>query len=277
MDWAQRLKAAAFDLEIARAFPNGGDWKKNAPLGITCAALAFSDRQAVMLWQDTPQLTRAEAQVIVAELQRVVGEGYTLVTWNGCAFDLAVLAQESDMPDACAELALTHVDLMLIVTFMQGHYLGLQKALEGASLEGKIKSVILSDGTILNEMSGALAPRLWAEGERQAVLTYLTEDVLQLLKLADVIQESKLLKWKSKDGRLKSLTVPQLLKVQDCFKLPNPDTSWMQNPPRRAEFVEWMPPASHKLLRERSDYAYIIPGSYWSSLVQRLERFLKSR
>lgn len=101
--------------------------------------------------------------------------------------------------------------------------------------------------------------------------------MLQLLKLVQVIDESKSLRWKSKDGSFKALTVPQLLKVQECFKLPNPDTSWMQNPPRRAQFVEWMPPASHKLLRERSDYAYMIPGSYWSALWQRLERFLKFR
>ena len=36
-------KYLAFDLEIAREIPEGGDWKANRPLGISCAATLASD------------------------------------------------------------------------------------------------------------------------------------------------------------------------------------------------------------------------------------------
>ena len=65
---------------------------------------------------------------------------------------------------------------MLLVTFQKGYYLGLDKALHGAGLSGKLKKVALSDGTILMEMDGAMAPALWARGEYEAVLTYLRQD-----------------------------------------------------------------------------------------------------
>ncbi|MDP6494098.1 MAG: hypothetical protein QGI09_01450 [Dehalococcoidia bacterium] len=38
-----RRKYLAFDLEIAKEFPEGGDWRGHGPLGISCAATQASD------------------------------------------------------------------------------------------------------------------------------------------------------------------------------------------------------------------------------------------
>ncbi len=92
--------------------------------------------------------------------------------------------------EECGELALNHIDMMLLVTFAKGWFLGLQKALTGAGLEGKLKAVTLSDGSELTDMQGAKAPQLWADKEYDAVLAYLKEDVLQPLKLAEYIAET---------------------------------------------------------------------------------------
>ena len=141
----------------------------------------------------------------------------------------------------CAQLALDHIDLMLLVTFRKGWRLSLQSALKGAGLEGKLKAVTLSTGEKITDMSGLKAPELWQAGEYKAVMEYLREDVLQPLALARHVEKYKVIKWISGRGRLQSVYVPKLSTVRECFALPKPDTSWMTDPPARADFVEWMP------------------------------------
>jgi hypothetical protein len=236
------VKLAAFDLETAKLIPeNATNLKQYMPLGITCAALAFSDRENVVIWQGVPQLGEATCREIVASLKKAIEDGYTLLTWNGCSFDFAVLAQESGLTEECGRLALEHVDLMLLVTFTKGHFLGLEKALNGAGLSGKAKTLRLSDGTLITNMSGALAPRLWAKGEYQAVLDYLRADVVQLLELARVIDLIGSIEWTSGSGRLQSVPVSAFYPVKKCFEFPEPDVSWMDDPPSRDEFVDWIP------------------------------------
>ncbi len=145
------------------------------------------------------------------------------------------------MMDECVQLALDHIDLMMMVTFTKGHYLSLQAALNGSGLEGKLKSVTLSNGTILKDMDGAKAPGMWAKGEHEAVLAYLKEDVLQLLDLAEMTAKNKSLCWLSRSGNRQKIPVHRLLTARECFTLPEPDVSWQRNPPRRSDFVSWMP------------------------------------
>lgn len=236
------MKFAAFDLETAKPIPeNATDLKQYMPLGISCAALAYADRPDVVIWRGAPRLEKAACREIVEELREAINDGYTLLTWNGCSFDFLVLAQESGLTEACGHLALEHVDLMLMVTFTKGHFLGLDKALTGAGLSGKAKTVTLSDGTALTNMSGAMAPRLWAKGEYKAVLEYLRADVLQLLELARVIGARKQIEWTSGSGRSQLMPLNRFLLVRECFDVPEPDVSWIDKPPSREQFVEWIP------------------------------------
>ncbi|MBI4671463.1 MAG: ribonuclease H-like domain-containing protein [Chloroflexi bacterium] len=275
------MKFAAFDLEIAKSFPNDGNWKNVAPLGITCAALALSGESEPRYFQAAPQLSRAACRELVAELQRVACAGYTLVTWNGAAFDFAVLAQESNMPRECAELALAHVDLMAIVTFKRGHFLSLQKALEGAGIQGKKQVVVLQDGSRLDGMSGKLAPELWRRGEFDAVLSYLREDVMQLLELTRIVSETQALRWTSAKGLPQVLRVDCLWSVRECFAFPLPNTAWMNtDPPQREKLIEWMPPLDSILpsapyaprdLRELPLFAYAAEDAYWREFRRALQ------
>ena len=144
------MKLAAFDIEIAKEIPAGAkDWEKFKPLGISCAALAASGENEVRIWKGMPQLGREGCREIVSDLNAYIEAGYTLLTWNGCKFDFYVLAQETGLYNQCAQMALDHFDLMLMVTFHQGHYLSLQAALDGSGLKGKLKSVSLKDGRLL--------------------------------------------------------------------------------------------------------------------------------
>ena len=239
---------AAFDLETAKILPpNVNDLKQHTPLGISCAAIALSDAEEPEVWSGSPQLTADECGQLVDRLQALVAAGYTIVTWNGASFDFSVLAQESGRIEDCGELALGHADLMLLVTFSKGWYLGLDKALAGAGLKGKVKNVALRDGTILADMSGAQAPALWKAGEHEAVLAYLKGDVAQLLALAEVVQRTHTIRWLSNSGKPQSVRVKTLLTVSECFQIPEPDTSWMSNAPSRSSFVNWIPGWANKV------------------------------
>lgn len=237
------MKFASFDIEIAKVIEDdAADWRSATPLGITCAAVALSGTDDPVFWHAAPQLSREQCCTLVHDLQQMVKDGYTLLTWNGSSFDFAVLAEESGLYRECAELNAKHIDMMMIVTFTKGYFLGLQKALVGAGLEGKLKHVTLKDGTPLTEMNGALAPKMWAQGEYDAVLAYLRDDVLQPLRLAELIERTKKIAWTSNAGKPQFVSVPKLLTVEECFRIPEPDTSWMTSPPKRRQFVEWTLP-----------------------------------
>lgn len=266
------MKFAAFDLEIAKSFPDGGHWQDAAPLGITCAALGLSDAPEPRYFQGAPQMTRSACAALVAALQAITAQGYTLVTWNGTGFDFPILAQESGLARECAELALAHVDLMLIVTFKLGHYLGLNKALQGAGISGKLQEVQLNDGSRLYEMGGKRAPELWAKGEYNAVLAYLRQDVMPLLQLTAHVARTQHLPWISRNGNLKILALEKLYTVRDCFAFPLPETAWMSDPPDREKFIEWMPPLdmvipqspyAPRAVKELPLFAYAAESEYW--------------
>jgi hypothetical protein len=235
------MKLASFDIEIAKVLPEGfSDWAQHPDLGISCAAVAYEDRDDVQTWSGVPRMDREACKRMAAELIRLKEAGYLIVTWNGCGFDFRILAQESGMHEEMAILAVEHVDLMLMVTFARGHYLGLQKALEGAGLAGKLKRVQLSDGRLIEDMEGSRAPILWGQGEQEAVLAYLEQDVRQQLALAKLVRDRGEIRWTSGSGKPQAVAFDKLLTVKECFTLPEPDTSWMRNPPSRAQFTAWM-------------------------------------
>lgn len=239
------MKFAAFDIEIAKELPEGEtDWRKHAPLGISCAAIARRGENGQFeteFFHAPGSLGFGDVAGLVLRLHDLALAGYTILTWNGCGFDFQVLAQESGFDRICGEIALNHVDLMLEVTFRKGHYLGLDKALAGAGIEGKLHNVALKDGTLISDMGGAKAPEYWAAGEYDAVLAYLRRDVESLLELAEWIDQNKAIRWRSSSNKPQAVQVARFSTVEQLFRLPEPDTSWMDNPPKRAQFVEWIP------------------------------------
>ena len=167
---------------------------------------------------------------MVRALAAMASGGYTLVTWNGLAFDLPVLAEEAGLDAECKELAANHLDMMFFLFCVKGYRLGLDAAAKGMGLAGKTPG-----------MTGADAPRLWAEGKHQQVLDYLAQDVRTTVDLALACEQRRALLWTSQRGNPMKLDLPAgWLTVQEAAKLPEPDTSWMTNPPQRREFTDWL-------------------------------------
>ena len=187
-------------------------------------------RQETLAGEPSSRMSRGESGALVQTLMAKVDAGYTLVTWNGLAFDFPVLAEESGWDQACKDLARHHVDMMFHLFCVKGYRLGLDAAAQGMGLPGKTPG-----------MSGADAPRLWAEGKHRQVLDYLAQDVRTTLNLALVCELRRALLWTSQRGNLMELGLPTgWLTVQEAAKLPEPDTSWMTDPPRREGFTAWL-------------------------------------
>ena len=228
----------AFDIETAKVqAENETDWRSCRPLGISCAATLLADSNELRLWhggkdRNNPshQMSPPDAGELVEYLAMQAEDGYTIVTWNGLAFDFDVLAEESGMLEQCKRLAKSHVDMMFHALCQLGHGVGLDAAAKGMGLAGKTEG-----------MSGAVAPLLWAEGRREEVLQYVAQDVRTTLDLATTCEAQGVMRWFARSGKLRSMALPKgWLSVEAARRLPEPDTSWMTDPLSRKTVMAWM-------------------------------------
>jgi len=223
-------KYLSFDLETAKILPDDSmnDWKAYRPLGIACAATLLSDSEDVVLWAGKDKMTQQEVAEVVEYLVAKVGQGYTILTWNGLAFDLDILAEESGLMAECKQLALNHVDMMFHVVCKRGYGVSLDAAAKGMSLAGKT-------------MNGANAPILWAEGKRHEVLQYVGQDVRTTMEVATACEALGKFRWIAKSGNLRTMRLPNgWLTVDEAQHLPVPNTWWMTDPWPRERFLEWV-------------------------------------
>jgi hypothetical protein len=97
-----------------------------------------------------------------------------------------------------------------------------------------------------NNMDGALAPSLWAAGEYDAVIEYLRQDcqttldiayrALEVGELAWVSGKRDTPRWIVLDSDEDGFVLPT---VRECLEWRVPDTSWMDEPKRRQQVMEW--------------------------------------
>jgi hypothetical protein len=229
----------SFDLEL---FDDYSSEKPMSQLTISCLALAQANSRTWFSYaEDYGRMDRKMLEQVVRKFMALAERGHIFVTWNGAAFDFQVLAYQSGMIDECAKLALYHhVDMMALVTLIKGYRLGLDAALAKLGIQ-KRHTVTLKNGETFNDMGGAFAPKMWREGETNAVLQYLEGDVREPLVLAEHIIQNKNVTWTSNSGR-PMFCRTQFLTLAEAIKtLSREDVSWMSNPVTAAQLVEWMP------------------------------------
>ncbi len=231
-------KYLAFDIETAKDIPGDEfNWEPHRPLGICCAAALSSGSQEPIVWHGkhedgTPSrlMSKAETRLMLSRLCELVAQGCTLLTWNGLGFDLDVLAEEADDAEACRNLAMNHVDMMFHVFCDRGFPVALDKAAEGLGIPGKPSG-----------MAGKMAPQLWAQGQHQQVIEYVSQDVRMALQIAEACERKNSFHWKTRKGTVSSMELRRgWLTVADAIKLPSPDTSWMDSPIPRRRFTQWL-------------------------------------
>jgi len=225
-----------FDIEIAKPIPeNESDFSQYRPLGISCAG-GYTSNGEKLLWYGknadgsiAGQMSVHEVRSMVMDLKKAVDTGMTIVTWNGLGFDFDILAEESGLKDECVQLAVNHVDMMFHFFCLQGYPLGLDKAAKGMRLLGKTEG-----------MSGALAPKYWAEGRYKEILEYVTNDARMTTQVAMATEKEKRIAWTSNSGRFQTVGLSKgWLSVREALKLPKPDNSWISDPWERRKFTGW--------------------------------------
>lgn len=210
------MKFLALDVEISKvAIENPFDLRRWRRLGIACAATQAADEESPQLWYSTtsdghyaPAMAQGDVRDLVGYLQYMVAEGYTILTWDGLAFDMRLLAEESGLHAECAELAVGHVDMMYQVFCLRGHQLNFEKAVEGLNLSGEIEG-----------MSGAKAPQMWAEGQHEKALVHVAQNVRIKLEVASEVQRLGILPWISDSGRQSSVAIDRWLTVIEAHRL----------------------------------------------------------
>ena len=228
------MKYVSFDLEIAKVV-DGNDWESQRPLGISCAATQVSDTGDSLVWYGKGlAMLPDELNGLVKYLDDMVNKEYYVLSFNGLGFDFSVLVDEvstdSDK-ELCARIAWEHhVDMMFHFFCIKGFPVGLDKVAKGMGLSGKTEG-----------MSGALAPVMWAAGERDKVLEYVAQDARTTLEVALAVEKSKYLAWITRRGTTSGVAMPYgWLPVNEAVKLPLPDTSWMDDPWPRKKFTGWL-------------------------------------
>ena len=231
-------KYVAFDIETAKVIPGRvHDLKAHRPLGIACAAALPLGHEHPRVWhgqspnEDRParQMEPDEVANLVKDLEEFVGNGFTILTWNGASFDFDILAEESGLKEACVRLAESHVDMMFHAFCKLGFRIGLDAAARAMGLTGKSSDV-----------SAEIAPQLWADGKTAEVIEYVTRDVTNTLQLAAACEKRRSLSWITQKGKTRDMPLTTgWLTVNEALRLPEPDTSWMDAPVRRSEFIGW--------------------------------------
>ena len=176
-------------------------------------------------------MTPADALGLLQYLSKLAEDGFTILTWNGLAFDFDSLAEESASIGICKECALGHVDLMFHIFCSLGYPVALDKGALGMGLTGKPAG-----------MTGIKAPKLWAEGRYNEVLDYVSQDVRTAMQIAQLSEQRRRFEWITRKGTKSTLPLSKgWLTVRDALKLVEPDTSWMSNPMKRRDFTAWLP------------------------------------
>ena len=88
-----------------------------------------------------------------------------------------------------------------------------------------------------------MIPKLWASGETRIVLDYVANDCKVTLEVAKIIEQRKRFSWVTRRGTESDfyLSGGRWKTVQDAMRLPEPDTSWMSEPPwPRSRFTSWL-------------------------------------
>jgi hypothetical protein len=233
-----KRKYLAFDIETVKVLPaNDHDWRAHRPLGIACAATFLSDAPEPLVWQGDKNRRRpadrmqlSEVSALVNYLARQTKSGYTILTWNGVGFDLDVVAEEPGMFQECRRMARNHVDMMFHLLCFLGYGVSLDSAARGMGLPAGKQG-----------MTGALAPRAWAEGEREEVLDYVARDVRITMELARRSEARGFLSWITRSGRKRQIPLPKgWLTVRSAERMPQPVASWMMARWSRMKFTAWL-------------------------------------
>jgi len=246
---------AAFDIETAELIPEDRVWHEDGGmLGITCMALYLFPDDTYVTWvpefvaqtKDAPYAPLLSAQAVrnIVGYLDTTARNYNIVGWNSTGFDMRVIAAEMRDEHLAQryvhKLTMDHIDPGFQMLCQKGFMVKLDRANVAMGGSGKLEGV-----------SGADAPQMWASGNREAqekVLHYVKIDAFITAETYARTVHERELRWITGRGSTSRWTPKyntdvegraRLLTVAEANKLPEPDTSWMDEPILRENCYGW--------------------------------------
>lgn len=212
-------------------------------VGITCAgfsAFGNGEDRYKSFAAAGEQMSQDEVIEVVSFMAELADRGFVFSAHNGGRFDWPVIYRASGNLGIVKALALDSLDLALYVHTKKGYQIGLDTLAAGLGLEGKKHTVVLTDGTEI-EITGALAPILWLQGEKSAVLEYLEPDCRAARDTARYAMENNAIFWSSVKGKAQSAEMSFEPTIRNCMANEKKSApSWMTGFRPTAELVGWL-------------------------------------
>ncbi|RLD00106.1 MAG: hypothetical protein DRI46_08100 [Chloroflexi bacterium] len=238
------------------------NWTNHLPFMISCGAIASiipeapgrPEESKVKFWKAQRQkaMTPTQIEWMINDLYKLHADGHALVTVNGTGFDWQVLDSYASHWDAAEglsakvqEMAVGSIDLAFYSLAEKGWMIGLDAMCRGQGVEGKLHEVTLTTGEVIKNMSGWQAPQMWLDGEDEAVLEYLAEDVLSLARLMNALKGRQHLRWYTQKDKLASMPYVEST-VKQCMNMPYVRGWKPPNAPKKKDVAKWIDPKYFK-------------------------------
>ena len=205
------VRFAAFDIETERLFrkdENAGD------VSIPLVTVVLCTSTCRFVWRppaDQPHLSEQDVCDIIDTLEHIA-KTHTLVTWSGTNSDwpllMAACGGSTDHIQTCCRLACFSVDIPLLVLAHKGFMIGLAACSKGMELFSP------------KPIESATSPEMWARGDRDKVIALCTSDAQNTLDIANRVEESGMITWKTKRGKMKTLVLQGRLSTSLAFQCP---------------------------------------------------------
>lgn len=230
------MALVCLDIETSDLFDlkPGEDLEQYAPFHVAVAA-TLTDGVESKVWLSLdnlgvplPNMRYETANELLEWLFEAHRAGHRIVAWNGFSFDLRWIGFAARNLKLAAGLALAMYDPMLQFFGVTGFPVGLDAVAEGMGLQTR-KSLCSED-----------APRLWNEGNHDAVIEYVRNDVQITHDIVTRIDAEGQITWRTKRGDIRSEYIGPLKTTQEVLLEPEPDQSWMDSPIPRRKFYDWI-------------------------------------
>lgn len=231
-------KIAAFEIRTDRQDFKSQNGSTPQPCRLICAAIALSDSDEVFTFYDTgpagvpaAAMSKTTGRNLLGALRRFHNSEYRLVSWGGLGYDLEALAQHTEQVDDCGQIAWSHTDLMFQFHCRAGFPVSLRAAALGMALPlGNDRRHEVNAGELWTDTS-----------QRERVIAATAQDAETTRAVAQACQRLRRIDWITQRGDQRYLAMPDgILTVQQAAELPQPDTSWMQDPIPRTKFYQWL-------------------------------------
>lgn len=215
------------------------------PCDITIACTLHKDEAREWVSRDPDGkavlMTPETALALLDYIETHSDGGRELVTFNGAKFDLQLLYNLVDTPEAketVARLTRAHVDLMLSCALRLGYYTSMDSLAKGSL-----------DRAMCKTATGAQAVKWWKSAEIQELVDYCAADCRVLAGLHTRATEKKMLYRMPRNGGTRKAvdTAEALLPVNTIVAMPPHKEEWMRpNAEILTSSVSWLPPLAKR-------------------------------